>query len=145
MSESLVGVNVAATRQNAGSFAYAPLVPALVPGGTNAPGSTTPEKVIRAFVNVSDDSGSHAAAGVDPSRRGSVRPTTPAIQRTTAAKVTHRIEFRMVVLAQRERRKASVGVNSTIGGCGRRDALSASCWSPCGRFSAPPCARRTCG
>src|SRR3954470_3663786 len=103
MSESLVGVNVAATRQNAGSFAYAPLVPALVPGGTNAPRSTTPAKVIRAFVNVSEDSGSHVGAGVDPSRRGSVRPTTPAMQRTTAAKVTHRVEFRMMVLAQREK------------------------------------------
>src|SRR5215207_4265495 len=62
MSESLVGVSVAVTRQKAVRFAYAPTPRLPLPGGTNFPASTTDAELIFAFASFSVPSGSHGVA-----------------------------------------------------------------------------------
>src|SRR5690242_11142144 len=98
MSESVVGVSVAAARQNAGSDAYAGTGPVAVdPGGTNAPAATTAADVIRAFVSVRVDRDSHGVANVSerPSSGRALSRHTPARTRTDAANAMNRAECRM--------------------------------------------------
>src|SRR5262245_2312731 len=61
MSESLVGVSVAVTRQNAGSLAYVFVAPR-APGGVNDPASTIWAESIFAFGSVIPARCSHAVA-----------------------------------------------------------------------------------
>src|SRR5262245_28534484 len=66
MSESLVGVSVAVTRQNAGSTAYGDELPArpVAPGGVNAPGGMTEAEVTLPAASGSALSDSQDAAPV---------------------------------------------------------------------------------
>src|SRR6185436_8915134 len=75
MSESLDGVSVAATRQNAGRSAngFAPRPRA---GGVNAPAATVWADVIVVFGSLSDERLSHVAACADAATRIAI-PATP--------------------------------------------------------------------
>src|SRR3954452_20731524 len=68
MSESLDGVSVAATRQNAGRSVMALPRPARPPGAENAPAATGCPIVTVAFGSVSEARLSHVAASAAPGR-----------------------------------------------------------------------------
>src|SRR6185295_3356452 len=100
MSESLVGVNVAATRQNAGSAAIGP-PPARPPpaaprpaGGVKAPAGTACAIVIVASPRASETRPSHAVVSVGaPARATTVAGTATARPAAKAVATANRIGF----------------------------------------------------
>src|SRR2546426_11868035 len=82
MSESLLGVSVAATRQNAGRSAYGlALPPSRLPGGVNCPAPTTCADVIAASFSASFARLSHVAPHAGGADRDASTQTAPVITR----------------------------------------------------------------
>src|SRR5688572_31006240 len=76
MSESLVGLMVRATRQNAGRLAAACAAPGFPPGCTNLPAATSVAELTVVFGSFSEAAScSHVAAEADCARASTERPS----------------------------------------------------------------------